>query len=193
MSLKPEEVIKIFKDTGALLEGHFKLTSGLHSATYFQCAKVLQYPWHAETLCREIAEHFKNTNIKTVVSPAVGGIVFGQEIARLLGVRAIFAERVEKQMSLRRGFDISPGERILLAEDVTTTGGSVKEVMSLVQERGAEIAAVTSVVDRSGGQAQFGVPYFSLFQMDVTNYDPENCPMCKAGSQAVKPGSRGLK
>jgi orotate phosphoribosyltransferase len=193
MSLKPEEVIKIFKDTGALLEGHFKLTSGLHSATYFQCAKVLQYPWHAETLCREIAEHFKNTNIETVVSPAVGGIVFGQEIARLLGVRAIFAERVEKQMTLRRGFDISPGERILLAEDVTTTGGSVKEVMSLAQERGAEIAAVTSVVDRSGGQAQFGVPYFSLFQMDVTNYDPENCPMCKAGSQAVKPGSRGLK
>ncbi|MCK4337277.1 MAG: orotate phosphoribosyltransferase [Candidatus Aminicenantes bacterium] len=193
MSLKPEEVIKIFKDTGALLEGHFKLTSGLHSATYFQCAKVLQYPWHAETLCREIAEHFKNTNIETVVSPAVGGIVFGQEIARLLGVRAIFAERVERQMSLRRGFDISPGERILLAEDVTTTGGSVKEVMSLAQERGAEIVAVTSVVDRSGGQAQFGVPYFSLFQMDVTNYDPENCPMCKAGSQAVKPGSRGLK
>ena len=193
MSLKPEEVIKIFKDTGALLEGHFKLTSGLHSATYFQCAKVLQYPWHAETLCREIAEHFKNTNIETVVSPAVGGIVFGQEIARLLGVRAIFAERVERQMSLRRGFDISPGDRILLAEDVTTTGGSVKEVMSLAQERGAEIVAVTSVVDRSGGQAQFGVPYFSLFQMDVTNYDPENCPMCKAGSQAVKPGSRGLK
>jgi len=193
MSLKPEEVIKIFKDTGALLEGHFKLTSGLHSATYFQCAKVFQYPWHAETLCREIAEHFKNTNIETVVSPAVGGIVFGQEIARLLGVRAIFAERVERQMSLRRGFDISPGERILLAEDVTTTGGSVKEVMSLAQDRGAEITAVTSVVDRSGGQAQFEVPYFSLFQMDVTNYDPENCPMCKAGSQAVKPGSRELK
>lgn len=193
MSLKPEEVIKIFKDTGALLEGHFKLTSGLHSATYFQCAKVLQYPWHAETLCREIAEHFKNTKIGTVVSPAVGGIVFGQEIARLLGVRAIFAERVERKMSLRRGFDISPGDRILLAEDVTTTGGSVKEVMTLAQERGAEIVAVTSVVDRSGGQAQFGVPYFSLFQMDVTNYDPENCPMCKAGSQAVKPGSRGLK
>jgi len=193
MSLKPEKVIKIFKDTGALLEGHFKLTSGLHSATYFQCAKVLQYPWHAETLCREIAEHFKNTKIETVVSPAVGGIVFGQEIARLLGVRAIFAERVERQMSLRRGFDISPGDRILLAEDVTTTGGSVKEVMTLAQERGAEIVAVTSVVDRSGGQAQFGVPYFSLFQMDVTNYDSENCPMCKAGSQAVKPGSRGLK
>jgi len=192
MSLKPEEVIKIFKDTGALLEGHFKLTSGLHSATYFQCAKVLQYPWHAETLCREIAEHFKNTKIGTVVSPAVGGIVFGQEIARLLGVRAIFAERIERKMSLRRGFDISPGDRILLAEDVTTTGGSVKEVMTLAQERGAEIVAVTSVVDRSGGQAQFGVPSFSLFQMDVTNYDPENCPMCKAGSQAVKPGSRGL-
>ena len=193
MNLKPEEVIRIFKETGALLEGHFKLTSGLHSAAYFQCAKVLQYPWHAETLCREIAEHFKNDNLQTVISPAVGGIVFGQEIARLLNVRAIFAERVDGRMSLRRGFELSQGEKVLLAEDVTTTGGSVKEVMALARELGADIAAVTSVVDRSGGKALFGVPYFSLFQMDVTNYDPEDCPMCQAGSEAVKPGSRGLK
>jgi orotate phosphoribosyltransferase len=192
MGLTKDSILKIFRDTEALLEGHFILTSGLHSATYFQCAKVFQYPWHAETLCRETAEHFREERIDVVVSPAVGGIVFGQEVARLLGVRAIFAERVEGQMTLRRGFGIEPGERVLLAEDVTTTGGSVKEVLKAVQKAGGEIVAVTSVVDRSGGQAKFGVPYFSLFQMDVTNFEPESCPMCQTGSQAVKPGSRSL-
>jgi orotate phosphoribosyltransferase len=126
MGLKREDIRKIFKDTKALLEGHFILTSGLHSDTYFQCAMVFQYPWHAETLCREIADHFRGQRIDVVVSPAVGGIVFGQEIARLLGVRSIFAERVEGKMTLRRGFRVSSGERVLLAEDVTTTGGSVK-------------------------------------------------------------------
>jgi orotate phosphoribosyltransferase len=193
MGLEREDISKIFKDTEALLEGHFILTSGLHSNAYFQCALVFQYPWHAETLCREIADHFKDDKINVVVSPAVGGIVFGQEIARLLGVRSVFAERVEGKMVLRRGFQISPGERVLLAEDVTTTGGSVKEVMKAVEQAGGDVAAVTAVVDRSGGKAQFGVPYFSLFQMEVKNYDPEECPLCKAGSEAVKPGSRGLK
>lgn len=193
MVLKREEILKIFKETGALLEGHFILTSGLHSNKYFQCAKVFQYPWHAETLCGEIAEHFRVEKIDVVVSPAVGGIVFGQEIARLLGVRAIFAERLEGQMTLRRGFSLSPGERVLVAEDVTTTGGSVKEVLEVVKQAGGEIVAVTALVDRSGGKAEFGVPYFSLFQMEVKNYDPENCPLCREGSTAVKPGSRGLK
>lgn len=193
MGLTREDILKIFKDTEAWLEGHFILTSGLHSSTYFQCAKVFQYPWHAETLCQEIAEHFHNQKIDVVVSPAVGGIVFGQEIARLLGVRSIFAERVEGKMTLRRGFQISAGERVLLAEDVTTTGGSVKEVKYAVEQAGAHIVAVTAVVDRSAGKAQFGVPYFSLFQMEVTNHEPNNCPMCKTGSQAVKPGSRSLK
>ena len=193
MGLKREEILEIFKETGALLEGHFILTSGLHSDKYFQCAKVLQYPWHAETLCREITDHFKNERIDVIVSPAVGGIVFGQEIGRLLGVRAIFAERVEGQMTLRRGFSISPEERVLVAEDVTTTGGSVKEVMEVVKQAGGEIKAVTSLVDRSSGKAKFGVPYFSLFQMEVKNYDPENCPLCRKGSTAIKPGSRGLK
>lgn len=192
MSIKREEILKIFKDTEALLEGHFILTSGLHSDKYFQCAKVLQYPWHAETLCREIADHFKDERIELVISPAVGGIVFGQEIGRLLGVRAIFAERVEGHMTLRRGFSIAPGERILVAEDVTTTGGSVKEVLETVKQSGGKPIAVTALVDRSGGKAQFDVPYFSLFQMEVKNYDPENCPLCRAGSTAVKPGSRGL-
>jgi len=170
MGLKREEILKIFKDTEAL-----------------------QYPWHAETLCREIADHFKDERIDVVVSPAVGGIVFGQEVARLLGVRAIFAERVDGQMALRRGFTISPGKWVLVAEDGTTTGGSVKEVMEVVRQAGGKITAVTSLVDRSGGKAQFGVPYFSLFQMEVKNYDPKECPLCRAGSTAVKPGSRGLK
>ena len=193
MALKPDEILKIFKETEALLEGHFILTSGLHSQTYFQCAQVFQYPWHGETLCRDIADHFKDDKIDVVVSPAVGGLVFGQEIARLLQVRAIFAERVESKMTFRRGFHVHPGERVLLAEDVTTTGGSVKEVMNALHDLGAEIVAVTAVVDRSGGKAQFSVPYFSLFQMDVINYNPADCPLCREGSTAVKPGSRDLK
>ena len=193
MALKPDEILKIFKETEALLEGHFILTSGLHSQTYFQCAQVFQYPWHGETLCQDIADHFKSNKIDVVVSPAVGGIVFGQEIARLLKIRAIFAERVDGKMTFRRGFHVRPGERVLLAEDVTTTGGSVKEVMNALHVLGAEIAAITAVVDRSGGKAQFDVPYFSLFQMDVINYKPADCPLCRAGSTAVKPGSRDLK
>lgn len=193
MGLTREDILKVFKDSEALLEGHFILTSGLHSGSYFQCAKVFQYPWHAETLCREIAEHFRDAGIDVVVSPAVGGIVLGQEIARLLEVRSIFAERKDGKMTLRRGFEIRAGERILLAEDVTTTGGSVKEVKQAVEEAGGEVLAVAAVVDRSGGKAEFGVPYFSLFQMEVTNYDPEDCPLCRAGSTAVKPGSRSLK
>ena len=192
MTLSRDEILSIFKETEGLLEGHFILTSGMHSKTYFQCAKVLQYPWHAEKLCRPIAEHFKDQKIDTIVSPAVGGIVFGQEIARLLHVRSIFMERVDGKMTLRRGFEIKPGERILITEDVTTTGGSVKEVIEQVKQAGGEVVAVTAVVDRSAGKAQFGVDYFSLFQMEVQNYDPSDCPMCKEGSQAVKPGSRGL-
>jgi len=175
------------------LTGHFILTSGLHSGSYFQCAKVFQYPWHAETLCREIADHFRGEKIDVVVSPAIGGIVLGQEIARLLAVRSIFAERVDGKMMLRRGFEIKDGERVLLAEDVTTTGGSVKEVKQAVEQAGGKIVAVTAVVDRSGGTAEFGVPYFSLFQMEVTNYDPDACLLCQTGSTAVKPGSRSLK
>ena len=193
MALKQEEILKIFRETSALLEGHFILTSGLHSPAYFQCAKVFQYPWHAEKLSRDIADHFRREKIDAVVSPAVGGIVFGQEVGRLLGVRAIFTERVEGRMALRRGFELSAGEKVLVAEDVTTTGGSVKEVMEAVHAAGAEVVAVTAVVDRSGGRAQFDVPYFSLMKMDVTTYDPKDCPLCQAGSVAVKPGSRGLK
>jgi len=193
MSLRAEQILQLFKETGALLEGHFILTSGLHSSRYFQCAKVFQYPWIGEKLCKGIADHFRKENIAVVVSPAVGGIVVGQEIARLLGVRSIFTERTDGEMTLRRGFEVKSGEHVLVAEDVTTTGGSVCEVMDVVKSQGGEVIAVTAVVDRSGGKAQFGVPYFSLFQMEVKNFSPEACPMCKSGSVAVKPGSRGLK
>lgn len=193
MSLTSEEILNIFKETKALLEGHFILTSGLHSGAYFQCAKVFQYPWMGEKLCKDMVERFQDGKIDVVVSPAVGGIVVGQEVARHLQVRAIFTERVEAKMTLRRGFEISEGERVLVVEDVTTTGGSVKEVIDAVKSYGGEIVAVAAVVDRSGGKAEFGVPYFSLFQMEVTNYSPDNCPLCQSGSTAVKPGSRGLK
>jgi orotate phosphoribosyltransferase len=193
MSLPNEEILKIFKDTGALLEGHFILTSGLHSGRYFQCAKVFQFPWHGEKLCNDMADHFKNDRIDVVVSPAVGGIVVGQEVARLLKVHSIFLERVDGKMTLRRGFEVSRGERVLVVEDVTTTGGSVKEVIQVLNDHGCDIVAVAAVVDRSGGSVSFDVPYFSLFQMEVTNYEPNDCPMCQSGSVAVKPGSRGLK
>ena len=193
MTISSEQMIQIFKDTEGLLEGHFQLTSGLHSNRYFQCAKVFQYPHHAETLCSEIAVNFKNSNIDVVVSPAVGGIVVGQEVARLLGVRHIFTERVDGQMVLRRGFTIDSGQKALVVEDVTTTGGSVKEVIKTLQGMGATVVSVGAVVDRSGGTVDFGVPYFSLLQIEVETFEPENCPLCESGSEAVKPGSRGLK
>jgi len=188
-----DSIISVFKETGALLEGHFLLTSGLHSNIYFQCAKVFQYPWHSTELCRGIADNFKSQKIDVVVSPAVGGIVVGQEVARLLNVRSIFTERVDGKMTLRRGFELVKGEKVLVVEDVTTTGGSVKEVIEIVKERGANLIGVGAVVDRSGGTVDFGVSYFSLVTMEVKNYTPEECPMCKQGSNPVKPGSRGLK
>ena len=193
MALSREDILSIFRETGALLEGHFILTSGLHSSTYFQCAQIFQYPEYSEKLCRDIARHFRDVEIDLVVSPAVGGIIFGYELARQLGVRNVFTEREGGAMTLRRGFKVNPGEKILVAEDVTTTGGSVKELIKAVTNMGGDILAVTSIVDRSGGKVQFGVPYYSLFQMDVKNYDPDDCPLCGQGSRAIKPGSRDLK
>ena len=193
MALAKEEILNIFKESGALLEGHFILTSGLHSDKYFQCAKVFQYPWHADALARETAAFYAASDIDVVVSPAVGGIVFGQEVARHLSKRSIFTERKDGEMMLRRGFEVSAGEKCLVAEDVTTTGGSVKEVIAALEKHGAEIVAVTAVVDRSGGKVDFGVPYHALFEMRVETFNPDNCPLCRSGSPAVKPGSRGLK
>ena len=184
--------LDLFKKSGAMLDGHFVLTSGLHSPNYFQCARVLQYPTFTEQLCKDIADRFRDQRIDTVISPAVGGIVVGQETARLLGCRAIFAERVNGNMVLRRGLEIKEGERILCVEDVITTGGSIREIVDLAQQQ-ADVRGVACIVDRSGGKAQFPVDFYSVLRMNVVTYDPSDCPLCAQGIAVVKPGSRDLK
>lgn len=193
--MKKDHVLALFKESGALLEGHFQLTSGLHSAQYFQCARVLQYPSHAEKLCRVLASHFAKSSIDAVVAPALGGIVVGQEVGRQLGVRTMFTERKDGVMQLRRGFEIKPGERIVVCEDVVTTGGSVAEVISIVKGSGGMVAGVGYIVDRSAGNVRFdiapGAVQISTLSLDVVTYSPEACPMCAAGVGIMKPGSRG--
>jgi orotate phosphoribosyltransferase len=183
-------ILEIFKKTGALLQGHFLLTSGRHSNIYFQCAKVLQYPEYTEQVCKIIADHFKDYNIDTVISPAMGGIIVGQEVARQLNKRSIFAEREDKKLTLRRGFTINQGEKILICEDVVTTGGSVYEVIDIVNEQGGEVVGVGFIVDRSNGKVNFGYPQKSTMKMEVISYLPEECPLCKENIPLVKPGSR---
>ncbi len=187
-----DEILKIFRQTNALLDGHFLLSSGLHSPQYFQCALVLQDPVQAQKLCWDIATPFMGKNIDLVIGPAIGGIVVAQEVARLISARAIFAEREEGKMTLRRGFEIKQGERVLVVEDVVTTGGSIKEVIDLVKERGGELVGAAFLVDRSQGKIKFDVPVASLIQMDVVTYEAGNCPLCKEGVPLVKPGSRKI-
>lgn len=185
------DVLKIFKSTEALLEGHFLLTSGRHSNQYFQCAKVLQYPDYTAEICSIIAEHFKDFEIDTVIAPAMGGMIVGYEVARQLNKRSIFTERENKEMTLRRGFSLSKGEKVLVCEDVITTGGSVKEVIEIVKKFDAQIVGVASIVDRSNGKVDFGFPLFSTLKLDVVSYEPDNCPICKEGRlELIKPGSR---
>lgn len=191
--MKNENILEIFKWTNALLSGHFLLTSGRHSNQYFQCAQVLQYPEHNEKICGMIADHFKDHHIDIVISPAIGGIVVGQEVARQLGKKSIFAEREDKNLTLRRGFHIEEGKRYLVCEDVVTTGGSVFEVMEIVRSNGGNVAGVGYIVDRSNNKVQFGVPQFSTLQLEVVSYQPEECPLCKQGIPAIKPGSRKVK
>jgi orotate phosphoribosyltransferase len=191
--MKSEEVLDIYKKTGALLTGHFLLSSGLHSEQYLQSALVLQMPEIATKLCAALAEHFKGQNIQAVIAPALGGVFVSHETARALGVRALFAERVNGELTLRRGFTIKPGERVLVVEDVITTGKSTKETIEVVRQAGGVAVAAASLVDRSGGKAELGVPYKSLVTLNVPTYAPESCPLCKAGSMPIKPGSRGLK
>ncbi len=189
-----EHVLSIFKKSGALLEGHFLLTSGLHSPAYFQCAKVLQYPQHAEALCGEIAKEFTGKQVDAVIAPALGGIVVGQEVGRQLGVRTMFTERKDGVMQLRRGFEIKNGERILVCEDVVTTGGSVAEVINIAKSSGGTVAGVGYIVDRSGGKVRFDLPregtQHAVLHMDVVTYKPTDCPLCKQQVPVVKPGSR---
>ncbi|MFZ5633133.1 MAG: orotate phosphoribosyltransferase [Bacillota bacterium] len=188
--LEREKILKIFKETGAMLTGHFLLTSGRHSDRYFQCALVLQHPVHCEALCRELAARFAGEKVETVVGPAMGGIVISYEVARRLKARSLFAERQEGKMILRRGFAISPGERVLVVEDVTTTGGSVREVIDLVGEAGGQVVGAAVLVDRSGGEARLGVRTESLLQIPAVSYSPDQCPLCRRGMPFVKPGSR---
>lgn len=185
-----QQVLALLRETEALLEGHFLLTSGLHSGGYVQCAKVLQYPQHAEKLGQWIAEGFYNQPVDLVISPAVGGIVIGQEVARALQVRAIFGEREGGTMTLRRGLAVQPGERVLVVEDVTTTGGSVREIMRLVQERAGQVLGVGAILNRSAGTIDFGVPFYALALLQLQNYAADVCPLCAQGSAPVKPGSR---
>jgi orotate phosphoribosyltransferase len=195
MNLPHEYILEMFRESGALLEGHFRLTSGLHSNQYFQCAKVLQYPKFCETLCGAIAARFKSAHLDAVIAPALGGIVVGQEVGRQLNIRTMFTERSEGVMQLRRGFAISPGEHVLVCEDVVTTGGSVNEVIGIVRSAGGIVAGVGFLVDRSGGAVKFDVTpadaQFAVMSLKVAAFKPEDCPLCKQGLPVVKPGSRG--
>lgn len=188
--MRAEDVIERFKQTGALLEGHFQLSSGLHSPIYLQCARVLQKPSDAEAFGRALAGHFSREKIETVASPAIGGLIIGYEVARHLGARFIWTEREEGRMTLRRGFTISPGESVLVVEDVITTGGSTRETIGALEEAGARIVAAASIIDRSSGQADVGVPRIALATLNVPSVTPENCRLCAEGIPAIKPGSR---
>lgn len=185
------EVIEVFEKTNALLNGHFILTSGKHSNQYFQCAQVLQYPEHTTNICGILADHFKNTEIDLVVAPAMGGIIVGQEVARQLNKRFVFVERKEKDLELRRNFEIKPGEKVLVCEDVVTTGGSVFETIEIVKQQGGDLVGVGVIVDRSNGKVDFGVDQKSTLQLEVVTYEADNCPICDEGKiELVKPGSR---
>jgi orotate phosphoribosyltransferase len=189
-TVTPDAVLDVFRRAGALLDGHFTLTSGLHSSGYLQCALVLQYPREAEAFGAAIAQRVFNRGARVVLSPALGGIVIGQEVARGLGVRAIFAERQNGALTLRRGFAIEPGEKVLVVEDVLTTGGSTRETIEVARAAGAEVVGAASIIDRSGGSAGLDVPYVALASIAVPTYEAEACPLCAAGEPAVKPGSR---
>jgi orotate phosphoribosyltransferase len=188
--MRDEDVLERFRRTGALLEGHFVLTSGLHSTSYLQCALVLQHPPEAEALGRAIAERFAGRGVETVVAPAIGGIIIGWEVARALGVRSVWTEREGGRMTLRRGFTVNPGEAVVVVEDVITTGGSTRETVEALREAGANVVGAASVVDRSGGRAEVGVPRVALVTLDVPAVAPEACPLCAQGVPFVKPGSR---
>lgn len=188
--MKDTEILKIYKDTGALLKGHFKLSSGLHSEDYLQCALVLQYPEYAEKLCSQLAGYFKDDKPTCVVAPALGGIVVSYEVARALGVRSLFTERKDGKMVLRRGFKLTKGDRVLVVEDVITTGLSTKEVLKSVESTGAAIVGVGSIIDRSGKNIDFGVKSNSLLKLDLPVFPPEECSLCKQGVDITKPGSR---
>jgi orotate phosphoribosyltransferase len=184
------DVLDRFRESGALLEGHFKLSSGLHSGGYLQCALVLQHPHHAEPLGRELAARLPAGQVTAVLSPALGGLIIGHEVARALGVRAIFAERQDGVLTLRRGFQLNDTDHVAVIEDVVTTGGSTRETMEVARNAGAAVVAAGAIIDRSGGSSDLGVPFHALVTLSWPTYLPDVCPMCKAGQMITKPGSR---
>ncbi|MDT8900771.1 orotate phosphoribosyltransferase [Anaeroselena agilis] len=184
-------VRKLLTDTGAVLEGHFLLTSGLHSPLYVEKFQVLQWPEHTARMCAALAERFRDAGIQVVVGPVTGGIILAHEVGKNLGTRAIFTERENGKMTLRRGFAIAPGEKVLVVEDIVTTGGSVHEVLEVVKEQGGEVAGVALLVDRSGGKADFGVRTEALLTLEVQTYQPDACPLCQAGVPITKRGRTG--
>lgn len=184
------EVLDLYERTGGLLRGHFLLSSGLHSDVYLQSALVLQHPTYAEALCRELARPFRSDRVQVVLAPAIGGILVAHEVARALGARCLFGEREDGVMRLRRGFGLERGERCLVVEDVVTTGGSTREVVRCVEAAGGAVVGVGALIDRSGGAARFAVPQAALARVSASTWAPEACPLCQAGGQAIKPGSR---
>jgi orotate phosphoribosyltransferase len=183
-------VVEQFRHAGALLEGHFRLTSGLHSPGYLQCALVLQHPREAEAYGVALAGRLRDLGARTVLSPALGGIVIGQEVGRALGIRAIFAERVDGTLMLRRGFSLEPGETVVVIEDVVTTGGSTRETIEVARAAGARVVGAGAIIDRGGGLQRLDVPFHALAELSLPTYEPASCPLCLAGQPVVKPGSR---
>lgn len=192
MGISHQQALDFFSKTEALLHGHFLLSSGKHSDTYFQCAKVLQHPDYTEKICSNITDHFFATEIDAVVAPAMGGIIVGFEVARQLGKRFIFTERENNAFALRRGFEIKQGEKVLVCEDVVTTGGSVFEVIDVVKAAGGIVVGVGYLVDRSNGTVSFGVKQAGTVSLEIKSFEPDECPLCKQGIPFVKPGSRKL-
>jgi len=189
-SATADDILDRFRRVGAFLEGHFRLTSGLHSPGYLQSALVLQHPAEAEACGQAVADRVRGLEAQVVLSPALGGIVIGQEVGRALGVRAIFAERQDGRLSLRRGFTLAPGERVLVVEDVVTTGGSTRETIEVARAAGARVVGAASIIDRSGGNQGLDVPYEALVPISLPTYQADACPLCAQGLPVVKPGSR---
>ncbi len=184
------DFLDLFRRCEGLLEGHFELSSGLHSSGYLQCARVLQHPDHAATLGAALAEQAARVEPSVVLSPALGGVVIGHEVARALGVRALFAERRDGRLTLRRGFEIAPGERVLVVEDVVTTGGSTRETIDVATAAGGTVVGAATIINRGGEAVGFDVPFIALAQVSLPTYESSSCPMCAAGSAVSKPGSR---
>lgn len=191
--MRPSEITRLFRDCEAWQEGHFVLSSGLHSNEYFQCASLLQYPTLASRVAQTLAERFLSDEVTCVAGPAMGGIVVAHEMARQLGARSIFAERVDGKLQFRRSFQLVPKDRVLVVEDVITTGGSVEDLIGLVRDAGAAVVGVGALVDRSGGWVAFDVKFHALLSLNLKTFPAPECPLCKEGVPLVKPGSRGLR